>query len=351
MTLETQTFAPILQTPIHPSSGRARIFNRSYGATLSIIVPLYNEADNIDSFLIRSERVVENLMKNLGGSYEIIFVNDGSFDGTAEKLLAHHERNSSIKIVNLSRNFGKENALSAGIFYSTGAAVVPMDVDLQDPPELIPDLFQKWLEGYDVVYATRGNRDSDPWMKRLTSFGFFRLYNHFAETQIPNNTGDFRLMDRRVIEALRYLPERNRFMKGLFTWVGFRQIGVEFSREPRSSGESKWNYRRLWNLALDGITSSSTLPLRIWTYIGLSISFLAFSFGLFLILRTIVQGVDVPGYASLMVTVLFLGGINFFTLGILGEYIGRISTEVKGRPHFLVRDTYGLHSTAQQELK
>jgi glycosyltransferase involved in cell wall biosynthesis len=331
-------------------SGRARLLNQDYGVTLSIVVPLYNEADNIDFFLDRTERVLQDLISPLGGSYEFIFINDGSTDGTVEKLLQHRERNPQIKIINLSRNFGKEQAMCAGLHYSTGAAVVPMDVDLQDPPEVLPVLFQKWLEGYDVIYAIRRDRHADPWMKRLTAFGFFRLFNHLAETKIPKDTGDFRLMDRRVIQALGELPERTRFMKGLFTWVGFRQIGVEYDRHTRASGKTKWSNRGLWKLALDGITSFSIVPLRVWTYIGLTVSFLALSFGVFLTIRTVAQGIEVPGYASLMVTMLFLGGLNLFTLGVLGEYLGRMFMEVKGRPLYILRDTYGIPSSKQNPL-
>lgn len=332
-------------------SGRACLLNQDYGVTLSIVVPLYNEADNIDAFLDRTERVLRELLDPLGGSYEFIFINDGSSDDTVEKLLFHRERNPQVKILSLSRNFGKESAMCAGLDYSTGAAVVPMDVDLQDPPELLTDLFQKWLEGYDVIYAIRRDRHADPWMKRLTAFGFFRLFNQVAETKIPKDTGDFRLMDRRVIQALGELPERTRFMKGLFTWVGFRQIGVEYDRHSRTSGNTKWNNRRLWNLALDGITSFSIVPLRVWTYLGLTVSFLALSYGGLMTIRTVVEGIDVPGYASLMVTMLFLGGLNLFTLGVLGEYLGRMFMEVKGRPLYLLRETYGIEHAVQKQMQ
>jgi len=344
---------PVPQSVSLPSqqSGRAFLFNPDYGVTLSIIVPLYNESSSIDLFLNRTEHVLHDLLSSLGGSYEIIFINDGSTDDTVDKLLQHRDRNPWIKIINLSRNFGKESALCAGLHYSNGAAVVPMDVDLQDPPELLPDLFKKWLEGYDVVYATRRDRHADSWIKRFTAFGFFRLFNRLAETKIPKDTGDFRLMDRRVIQAIGELPERTRFMKGLFTWVGFRQVGVEYDRPSRTSGKTKWNNRGLWKLAMDGITSFSIVPLRIWTYIGLTVSFLALSYGLFLTIRTMAGGIDVPGYASLMVTILFLGGLNLFTLGILGEYLGRMFMEVKGRPLYLLRETYGFGTNASNHIK
>jgi glycosyltransferase involved in cell wall biosynthesis len=308
---------------------------------LSIVVPMYNEADNIEPFLARVEKVAESVVAPLDEGYEIVCVDDGSRDSTVSKLLAERKRNPAIKIVSLSRNFGKDIALSAGLDHACGAAVIPIDADLQDPPELIPELFAKWLDGHDVVYATRTSRTSDTIAKRLTAAWFYHVHNRLADIDIPSNTGDFRLIDRRVIEALRQLPERNRFMKGLFSWVGFRQTGVAYERDPRAHGESKWRYWRLWNFALDGITSSTTLPLRIWTYAGLAISALAFAYAGFLVARTLINGVDVPGYASLMVVVLLFGGLNLLTLGIIGEYLGRIYTEAKARPLYLVRDLHG----------
>lgn len=308
---------------------------------LSIVVPMYNEEANIEPFLARVEAATEGIVAPLEESYEIICVDDGSRDATVANLLAERKRNPAIKIISLSRNFGKDVALSAGLDHASGSAVIPIDADLQDPPELIPELFAKWLEGHDMVYATRISRSSDTLAKRLTADWFYQVHNRLADVDIPNNTGDFRLMDRRVIEALRRLPERNRFMKGLFSWVGFRQTGVAYERDPRAYGASKWKYWRLWNFALDGITASTTLPLRIWTYAGLGISVLAFAYAAFLIAHTLINGVDVPGYASLMVVVLLFGGINMLTLGIMGEYIGRIYTEAKARPLYLVRDLFG----------
>jgi glycosyltransferase involved in cell wall biosynthesis len=316
---------------------------------LSVVVPLYNEADNVDVLLERLERTVAGLVAPLQQSYEIVFVDDGSTDATVDKLRAHQARNPSIKIISLSRNFGKEIALSAGIDHACGAAVIPIDADLQDPPELIPVLFAKWLEGYDVVYAKRAIRDADTRTKRLTASWFYRVHNWLADVAIPEDTGDFRLMDRRVVDALKRLPERGRFMKGLFAWVGFRQTGVEYRREERAAGKSKWRYLKLWNLALDGITSSSTVPLRVWTYVGLVISAMAFVYAAFLLVRTLAFGIDVPGYASIMVAVLFMGGINLLTLGIIGEYLGRTYLEVKSRPLYLVRDYYGFESAQRQE--
>jgi glycosyltransferase involved in cell wall biosynthesis len=310
-------------------------------ALLSVVVPMYNEAEGLAPLFARLEPVLDGLVRPLGGSYEILCVDDGSRDATLERLLAARSRNPAVKVLALSRNFGKDIALSAGLDHAAGAAVVPIDADLQDPPEVIPELFAKWLEGYDVVYARRTAREGDGPLKRLTAAGFYRLHNTLAEVDIPNDTGDFRLMDRKVVEALKALPERNRFMKGIFAWVGYKQTGVPYRREARAAGTSKWKYWSLWNFALDGITSSSTLPLRVWSYCGALIALIAFAYAAFLVARTLVYGADVPGYASLMVVVLFMGGLNLLTLGIIGEYLGRTYIEVKNRPLYLIRQSHG----------
>jgi glycosyltransferase involved in cell wall biosynthesis len=304
---------------------------------ISIVAPCYNEEPNIDYLFERLESVLDRL--NL--SYEIICVNDGSRDNTLECLIRHHVRNPAIKVVNLSRNFGKEVALTAGINYSRGAAVIPIDSDLQDPPELIEELVVKWKEGYDVVSARRRSRNEEGWLKKTTAKSFYRIIGRMSRVPIPQDTGDFRLLDRRVVEALEKLPERNRFMKGLFAWVGFKQTYILYDRPQRYKGTTKWNYWKLWNFALDGITSFSLAPLKIWTYIGLFISCVALLYALFIFMRTLIFGIDFPGYASLMVAILFLGGIQLITLGVIGEYLGRVYEEVKGRPLYLVRDSYG----------
>ena len=259
------------------------------------------------------------------------------------------QRNDRIKIVALSRNFGKELALTAGIDYARGAAVVPIDADLQDPPELIEALVAKWKEGYDVVYAKRRSRQGETWLKRATANSFYRVMERMSKVPIPRDTGDFRLLDRRVVDVLKQLPERTRFMKGLFAWVGYRQAEVLYDREPRHSGETKWNYWRLWNFAIDGIVSFSIAPLRIWSYIGITFAGISFLYGTFLLLRTLISGNDVPGYASLMVAVLFLGGVQMMSLGVLGEYLGRVYEEVKGRPLYLVRNAYGVGGPVRPE--
>jgi glycosyltransferase involved in cell wall biosynthesis len=291
------------------------------------------------------------VLQQLNTSYEIICINDGSLDDTFEELVEFNRQVPAIKIVNLSRNFGKEIALTAGIDYASGAAVIPLDADLQDPPELIAQLIAKWREGYDVVYATRRSRQGETWLKKISAKAFYRTIGKMSQVPIPANTGDFRLLDRRVVEAIKRLPERTRFMKGLFAWVGYKQTAVLFDREPRYSGKTSWNYWKLWNFALDGIISFSFLPLKVWSYVGISISLISFIYALLLVVRTLIFGVDVPGYASLIVAILFLGGIQLITLGLLGEYLGRVYEEVKARPLYLVREEYGFGVHPSQNSK
>ena len=310
---------------------------------LSVVSPVYNEENNIDYFFDKILPVLDSLEV----SYEVICINDGSTDGTIHKILAFHQINPRIKLINLSRNFGKDNALTAGLHYASGRAVVPIDIDLQDPPELIESLLSKWREGYDVVYAVRKKRHGETLMKRLTASLFYKFINLFSETPIPPNTGDFRLLDRKVVKILNQIPERTRFMKGLFAWVGFKQIGIPYDRQPRHLGKTKWNFWKLWNFALDGITLFSTSGLKIWSYVGLTISMLSFLYAMFLVIRTLILGRDVPGYASIMVVVLFLGGLQLISLGILGEYLGRVYAEVKKRPLYIVSDLYGIDQDNQ----
>ena len=304
---------------------------------LSIVCPMRNEEQSIDPFLARLVPVLEAIP---GLEYELVCVNDGSTDRTLPRLLEAQALNPAIRVVDLSRNFGKEAALTAGIDAARGDAVVPIDVDLQDPPEVIPKLVERWREGFEVVLARRADRSSDSWLKRFSAGMFYRLHNRIADESIPEDVGDFRLLARPVVEALRLLPERRRFMKGLFAWVGFRTTAVEYVREPRHAGDSKFNGWRLWNLALEGVTSFSTLPLRIWTYLGLVISAGSLSYAAYILVRTLVQGVDVPGYASLLVSILFLGGVQLIGMGVLGEYVGRLYQEAKQRPIYIVRATY-----------
>jgi polyisoprenyl-phosphate glycosyltransferase len=305
---------------------------------VSVIIPMYNEESNIDDLLKRLETILVQLDLN----YEIVCVDDGSKDNTLGYLVAHQQRNSSIKVISLSRNFGKDIAMTAGIDYARGQAVILMDADLQDPPELIIELVTRWCEGYEVVYTVRRSRQGESCLKRLTAHLFYQVLDRLSSTPIPRNAGDFRLLDKNVVETLRQLPERSRFMKGLISWVGFRQTAVHFDRPPRLHGKTKWNYWKLWNFALDGITAFSSVPLKVWTYLGVMISGLALCYAAFLVLRTLILGIDVPGYASLMVVILTLGGVQLLTLGIIGEYLGRVYNEVKNRPIYLVRDTYGV---------
>ncbi len=311
--------------------------NETPRVELSVVAPMFNEAENLDYFFER----LNGALKKLGVTYEIVCVNDGSRDGTFAGLLAHREKNPAIKVVDLSRNFGKDIALTAGIDHAKGAAVIPIDSDLQDPPELIEEMVKQWRAGFEVVYATRRSRQGEGIFKRVTAYLFYKLFDSMSDVKMPRNTGDFRLMDRKAVDALMRMPERNRFMKGLFAWVGFKQTAVMYDREKRHAGTTKWNYWKLWNFALDGITGFSSIPLRVWTYVGTFVSFCAFLYALFLIVLKIVYGNNVAGYPSLMVAVLFLGGIQLITLGVLGEYMARIYNEVKGRPLYLVRDKHG----------
>jgi glycosyltransferase involved in cell wall biosynthesis len=254
------------------------------------------------------------------------------------EIRALQEKSKAVHFIAFSRNFGKEAALTAGLDHIDADVVVPIDVDLQDPPELIADFVNRWRDGYDVVFGVRSYRASDGLTKRATASVFYRIFNLLSSDTIPPDAGDFRLLDRRVVEVLRQMPERNRFMKGLFAWVGFRSIGVPYTRLERASGTTKLPLRKLWRLALDGITGFSTLPLRVWTYCGLVVASTAFLFGVYRIIRTLIWGVDVPGYASLMVVILFLGGIQLISLGVIGEYLGRLFVEMKQRPLYVVDD-------------
>ncbi|HLZ79716.1 MAG TPA: glycosyltransferase family 2 protein, partial [Sphingomonas sp.] len=246
-----------------------------------------------------------------------------------------------IRCISLSRNFGKEAALSAGLDHAVGQVVIPLDVDLQDPPEVIGTMVKRWREGNDVVYGVRRNRETDSLPKRLTADLYYRAHNYLSADKIPEHAGDFRLLDRKVVDVIRMMPERNRFMKGLFAWAGFRQAAVEYDRAPRQVGRTKFNYWKLWTLALDGITSGSTLPLRVWSYLGAVVAALSLVYAGYVAVRTLIFGADVPGYPSLMVAILFFGGVQLISLGVLGEYVGRILVETKHRPIYIVRETVG----------
>ena len=317
-----------------PETGAGK--SRAAGPLVSILVPVYNEEGTVEPFV----RAVMPVLEAEPIRCEVLFVNDGSQDRTLERLLGLADRDERVRVVNLSRNFGKEAALSAGIDHAQGDALIAMDVDLQDPPELIPQFLKYWREGFDVIYGVRVSRRGDTFFKRQTASWFYAVFNRLSPLPIPANAGDFRLFDRRVADVIRALPERNRFMKGIFAWVGFTSVGVPYERPARIDGHTKWNTWGLWNFALDGLLSFSTVPLRVWTYFGAVIAALAFIYGSFIVIRTLIWGVDMPGYASLFTAVLFLGGIQLLSIGIVGEYIGRMFIEMKRRPLYVVEGSY-----------
>ena len=304
---------------------------------VSVVVPVHNEEGNVAALVERLRMVLDRVT----GAAEIVFVDDGSRDGTLGVLRALHAGDPRVRVVALSRNFGKEVAIAAGLDHARGAAVVIMDADLQHPPELIETFVARWREGYRMVYGQRRERDTDSRLRRALARAFYRLFGQFGETRLPEGAGDYRLLDRRAVEALKAMPERARFSKGLYAWIGFRQIGVPFTVAERAHGTTKWSFRKLARFAFDGLTSFSTMPLRLWTYIGLAISALALVYALVFIVRTIVFGIDVPGFPSLIVSVMFFSGIQLISLGVIGEYVGRIFAEVKRRPLYLVGERLG----------
>jgi len=307
---------------------------------LSVVAPMFNESEGLSAFFARVTVVLEGITPE----WEIVCVNDGSTDNTLELLKQQHAREPRVRYLSLSRNFGKEAALTAGLHHARGQAVVPIDADLQDPPELIPEMVALWHQGFKVVLATRRQRVGEDWLKRFTARGFYWLMSHLARFDIPENTGDFRLMDASVLAIIRQMPERTRFMKGLFAWAGFRTAQVMYDRPARAAGAAKQDYSRLWRLAKDGIFSFTTLPLRITTYMGALLSAYSIAYAFYLAIRTLVRGIDVPGYASLMTAVLFIGGVQLLSIGIVGEYIGRIYRETKQRPLFVVEESSESHA-------
>jgi glycosyltransferase involved in cell wall biosynthesis len=299
---------------------------------ISVVVPVYNEEDVLDEF----HRRLGAVLQALPYAVEVVYVNDGSVDGSLASLARLRGAHPEIAIVNLSRNFGKEIAMSAGIDHARGDAVVIIDADLQDPPEIIPEFIQHWLAGHDVVYGKRVSRDGETRTKKLTAFAFYRIMEHVANIRIPKDTGDFRLLSRRAVDALKQLREHHRFMKGLFTWIGYPQKEIPYARDPRHSGQTKWNYWKLWNFALEGITSFTISPLKLASYLGMLTALGAFIYAIIVVAKTLIWGDPVAGYPSLMVVILFLGGIQLITLGIMGEYLGRVFDESKNRPLYLV---------------
>lgn len=304
---------------------------------VSIVTPFYNEGEGVNHFY----QVMSLTMEKLPDfDFEIVCVDDGSRDNTLEQLIEISKTDPRVTVLEFSRNFGKEPAMTAGIDAASGDCVIPIDADLQDPPALISQMLQKWQEGAEVVLAKRVDRSSDSYAKRTTAVMFYRLHNALSHLQIPENVGDYRLMDRVVVDALKQLPERQRFMKGLFAWVGFKTVTIEYSRDARLVGETKFSGWKLWNFAIEGITSFSLMPLKIWIYVGLAGALFAFLYATFIILRTLIFGIDLPGYASLLVVTLFFGSLQLISLGVIGEYIGRIYFESKQRPLYLIRKKY-----------
>ena len=300
---------------------------------LSVVVPFHDEQENVGALHDRLCAVLDAE----GLTWELVCVNDGSRDATLAALIRLARTDERVRVYDLSRNFGKEAALTAGLDQARGLVVVPLDADLQDPPELIPALIAKWREGFDVVNAVRAAREGEGWLKRMSAHWFYRVMNRLSAIEIPRDTGDFRLLSRAALEALRQMPERRRFMKGMFVWVGFPTASVTYRRAGRHAGRTSWNYWRLWNFALEGITSFSQVPLRIASYLGMAVALLSLLYATFLIVRTMLFGNMVSGYPSLMVAILFLGGTQLIALGVIGEYIGRIYEESKHRPIYIIR--------------
>jgi len=314
---------------------------------LTVVVPAYNESEGLRDFHARLAAVLDGLQSGSAPlETEVLYVDDGSRDDTWEVMRALRDADARVSTLRLSRNFGKELALTAGLDHVDADAAIVIDADLQDPPELIPTFVAHWREGYDVVYGTRATRAGESGFKKLTASTFYRVMERLSQTPIPRDTGDFRLLSRRALDALKQVRERQRFMKGLFTWVGYRQLAVVYDRDRRHAGETKWNYWRLWNFAIDGITSFSGAPLKLATYIGLVTAAFAFVFGLWVLAKALLFGDPVRGYPSLMVIVLFLGGVQLVALGVIGEYLGRLYVESKQRPLYLVDEYHPPHGGA-----
>jgi polyisoprenyl-phosphate glycosyltransferase len=301
---------------------------------LTVVVPAYNESTGLREFHARLAAVFDNLGPELTG--DVLYVDDGSRDDTWQVIRSLHESDPRAAGLKLSRNFGKEHAMTAGLDHTDADAVVVIDADLQDPPELIPEFVKRWRDGFDVVYGTRSSRAGESVAKKITASAFYRVMERLSSTPVPRDTGDFRLMNRRAVQALGKLRERQRFMKGLFAWVGYKQTAIEYERDRRFAGASKFNYWRLWNFAIEGITSFSGAPLKMATYVGVFTAVLAFLFGIYVLVKALLFGDPVRGYPTLMLVILFLGGVQLIALGMIGEYLGRLYLEAKQRPLYLV---------------
>lgn len=327
---------------IHAQAAPSPVASATVRPSITCVVPAFNEAGGITAF-------INGLCAHLAGlteHYDVIVVDDGSRDGTGLEVIAA-SGGLPVRLLSLSRNFGKEAAISAGLDASTGEVVVIIDADFQQPFHVIDEFIRQWQQGYDMVYGLRTSRSTDPPLRRFLSRGFYRLLSRCSSVEIPPDAGDFRLMDRRVVEALNQLPERSRFMKGLYNWVGFRSTSVPFDYGDRLQGTTKFSFARLFDLAMTGLTSFSAFPLRLWVGVGAMISACSMFYAFFIIARTVLCGTDVPGWATLAVAVSFLGGIQLLSIGVLGEYVARIFTEVKGRPNYLVAERHGFASPAR----
>jgi glycosyltransferase involved in cell wall biosynthesis len=308
---------------------------------ISLVIPFFNEEKTVESFFKEIRNTIKsNENKGKKIDFEFLCIDDGSIDNTLKKLIDESVNDQRIKIIEFSRNFGKEAALTAGIDEATGDAIIPIDSDLQDPPELIFSMIEQWEKGYEVVLAKRENRESDSFLKKNTAELFYKIHNYISPIKIPRNVGDFRLLDRLVVDSLKRLPENQRFMKGLFAWIGFKTCTITYTRPKRIEGHTKFNGIKLINLAVEGITSFSTAPLRFFSYIGLSGIFITSIYAIVIILRTLILGVDIPGYASLIICVLFFGNLQLIGIGIIGEYLGRTYIESKKRPIYIIRKKY-----------
>jgi len=329
------------------SSDTSRCGSEGTSPVLSIIVPMFNEADNVDELLNR----LVSVASEIDPQYEIILIDDGSRDATAMRIVEATEQNGQIKCLVLSRNFGKEATLNAGLSHASGQAVIQIDADLQHPPEIIRTFYAEWKNGAELVYGQRTSRDGEGAARSFMTRSFYRLFAAVSDVKLMKGLGDFLLMDRKVVEALLSLPERERFTKGLYAWVGFKRVAVPFEVAPRAQGQSAWSILRLYLFALGAITSFSTVPLKIWTYIGLCLALPSFAYGGFIFAKTAIFGVDVPGYASLMVAVCFFSGIQLLGLGIIGDYMGRVLQEVKQRPLYLISTKHGFEQNRSRNLE
>ncbi len=301
---------------------------------ISVVIPFRNESKCVEKFFVRLRAAV----KNISYDFEFICIDDGSTDDTLDLLKKEQKVDFRIKILSFSRNFGKEAALTAGLEKASGIAVVPIDSDLQHPPEIIADMIKKWEEGYKVVVAVPRIKHRPGIIRKYLTLGFYKITHYLSDVPLIDKEGDFRLVDAKVVEIIKKMPEKNRFMKGIFSWVGFKKTTVNFEQDNRVDGENKWSFFQLWQLALDGFFSLTTVPLKIWTYVGISISLLSFTYIVIILLKVLFYGADVPGYASMITVMLFLGGIQLISLGIIGEYIGRIYIETKARPNYVIEE-------------